>query len=99
MTAKQLLTDILIGLLSISIACSLLGGSKKKSITPIIMSYSDTALTTLVGVDDNGEEYEELGFDENVYWKRGYIDGDKILDTSKAEIPSSNVVWYYKEIK
>lgn len=96
---RKLLTNFLIILAVIGVSYSLQSSTRKTSITPIVMCYSDTGLTTLVGVDDNGEEYEEWGFDENVYWKRGYIDGDKILDTSKTEIPATNVVWYYKEIK
>ncbi len=39
----------------------------------VVMLYSDTALTDLYGVDDEGNEYTEIGFDENSYWRFGYV--------------------------
>lgn len=39
----------------------------------VMMTYSDTTLTELVGVDDEGEEYSVIGYDEYVYWRRGYV--------------------------
>ncbi len=65
----------------------------------VIMLYSDTALTDLYGVDDEGMEYIEIGFDEACYWRRGYLVGELFLDEDKQRIPSSNIVWTYKKIK
>lgn len=64
----------------------------------VVMLYSDTALTDLIGVDDNGEEYEELGFDEYCYWRRGFKVGEYFLDADKKRIPKTNIVWFYKKV-
>jgi len=66
---------------------------------PVIMLYSDTVLTDLYGVDDEGMEYSELGFDEYAYWMRGFKVGDNYLDADKKRLPISCVVWIYKTIK
>lgn len=73
--------------------------SHSQDTTKVMMMYSDTSLTDLVGIDENGEEYEELGFDTYCYWRRGYMVGDLFLDENKKRIPESNVVWIYKKIK
>lgn len=63
----------------------------------VVMLYSDTALTEMVGTDEEGEEYEFLGIDEQCYWRHGYKVGDYYLDADKKRIPDSNVVWMYKK--
>lgn len=65
----------------------------------VIMLYSDTALTDLYGVDEDGMEYSELGFDEYSYWRRGYMVGELFLDEKKNRIAKTNIVWFYKKLK
>ncbi len=65
----------------------------------VVMLYSDTALTDLVGVDEEGEEYTEIGLDEYCYWRKGFKVGDYYLDADKKRIPDTNVVWFYKTTK
>lgn len=65
--------------------------------TKVVMLYCDTALTEMIGTDDNGEEYEFMGIDEQTYWRHGYKVGDFYLDADKNRIPSTNVVWFYKK--
>lgn len=81
----------------------LLGASynnPKPMIIPVIMCYSDTALTELVGTDDNGDEYEEMGLDQYCYWRKGYVVGEnEFLDSNKDKIPATNVVWIYKKLR
>jgi len=63
------------------------------------MLYSDTALTDLVGTDEDGNDYTEIGFDEFCYWRRGFKVGDNYLDADKKRIPETNIVWFFKKIK
>lgn len=80
----------------------------------VIMLYSDTAITELVGVDEFGEEYTVNGLDEYTYWRKGFIVTKQtyssplgmyvesnvyFLDADKKPIPKTNVVWQYKEIR
>jgi hypothetical protein len=70
----------------------------------VVMLFSDTALTDLVGTDENGEDYTELGFDEYCYWRRGYAiinPGKEIiyLDADKKRIPTTNIIWFHKIVR
>ena len=65
----------------------------------VVIQYSDTALTELVGIDDNGNEYIEIGYDEYCYWRKGFLVGDIFLDETKKQIPKTNIVWQYKIVK
>lgn len=71
----------------------------------VVMLYSDTSLTELAGIDEDGNEYTELGYDYNTYWKVGFIvlgwyySDDYFLDADKKPIPKTNVIWNYKTTK
>ena len=71
----------------------------KQDTIRVVMLYSDTALTDLYGVDEDGNDFTEIGFDEYCYWRHGYKVGDFYLDADKKRIPKTNVVWFYKPIK
>lgn len=65
----------------------------------VVMLYSDSAITTLYGIGENGEEYEEFGLDVFCYWKKGYKVGNEYLDIDKKRVPSSNIIWFHKKLK
>jgi len=71
----------------------------QKDTIPVIILYSDTALTDLYGVDEDGMEYYELGFDFNTYWMRGFKVCNNYLDADKKKLPNSYVIWIYKPVK
>lgn len=65
---------------------------------PCIILYSDTAVTELVGTDENGEDFYIYDIDPSVYQMKAlYVPQENLwMDMDKSPLPSTIVIWQVK---